>query len=40
MTYPTTPPKTEEKVQINAYAHALVRLAIIIGIKSNRNAIC
>ena len=32
--YPTTPPRTEENVQINAYNHALTLLAIIIGMRS------
>ena len=33
MAYPATPPSTEEVVQINAYIHALILLAIIIGIR-------
>ena len=32
--YPATPPSTEENVQINAYTHALILLAITIGIRS------
>ena len=33
MAYPTTPPSTDDSVQINAYVQALTLLAIIIGIR-------
>ena len=37
--YPTTPPKTDDKVHMKAYVQALVLLAIIMGISNTSGGI-